>query len=201
VKVDGKPLRVAFVGSTRQRVPGSTSLEGAYLPNPGNASNPAGLQIQDPSKALRTILPEARSKSDLVVLLHFGRRDQVPEMLKALDSTTSSLDLIVAGEWGGILPIQTTSTLPLLLTTGFEGRQVTHAMVDLTPELRPRIAGARAVEITQNIPQVAELTTLISEAKHAASKVMPTPFPGVPAVPAPRAQGNNIVTPTQSNNP
>jgi 2',3'-cyclic-nucleotide 2'-phosphodiesterase (5'-nucleotidase family) len=184
------PVRVAFVGATRQRLAGSPSLSGNFVVHGGQGAPPRkeDAKIQDPVEALREVLPQARQQSDVVVLLHYARRDQIPELLRNLGSTTQSLDMVVAGDWGGLLAVETTSTLPGLVTTGFEGRQVTHAVVKLDEDKRPVRYGATAVEIEMAIPPVENIAKILHPARNPDFRqtspfVMPRTVPAIPPPP------------------
>jgi 2',3'-cyclic-nucleotide 2'-phosphodiesterase (5'-nucleotidase family) len=191
VTVGGAPLKVAFVGSTRQRIEGSTKLEGAFMtagtPNP---QAPAPAQVLDPVASLKKVLPEARKAADLVVLLHYGRRDQASQLLSGLGETSATLDLVVAGEWSGLAPLPVTDQVPLIVSTGYQGRQAVHAVVGLNDNRRVFMGGAQTVEITQDIPPMPDVTKLVDEAKKNSTAVIPTPRPGVPAIPSPSAPAN-----------
>jgi hypothetical protein len=83
--------------------------------------------------------------------------------------------------------VETTEKFPLLVATGFEGRQVTHTVLEIPAEGRPTRGGAAFIEITQDIPPVPEVTTMIEEARKAAMNALVSPDPGAPSIPSPQA--------------
>lgn len=82
-RAGGKKLRIAFVGLTEGKPTGPNQHE----------SNYAGFRINDPFEAARRVVPEARKKADLVVVLAYMPQD----MAQRLASEVQDIDTIIVG--------------------------------------------------------------------------------------------------------
>src|SRR5205085_9574912 len=81
--VAGKKLRIAFVGLTEGKPTGMNQRESIY----------AGFRINDPFEAARRVVPEARQKADMVIVLAYMPQD----MAQRLASEVQDIDSIIVG--------------------------------------------------------------------------------------------------------
>jgi 2',3'-cyclic-nucleotide 2'-phosphodiesterase (5'-nucleotidase family) len=155
-RVGSREVRVAFIGSTRMRIPQSSRLP-QLVPI---ARTPCF--ISDPGEALRKYLPELRTKCDVLVLLHYDTRDAARALIEKLTPETG-IDILVAGESRGQLASPARIGKTWLVGAGFEGRQVGH--LQLQPgEDGITTASTKMVEVLQTLPPVPEFTPLVEQA-------------------------------------
>ncbi|HKP12262.1 MAG TPA: multiheme c-type cytochrome, partial [Blastocatellia bacterium] len=82
-RASGKTLRIAFVGLTEGKPTGPNQRESAY----------AGFRINDVFETAKRVVPEARKKADMVVVLAYMPQD----MAQRLASEVQDIDTIIVG--------------------------------------------------------------------------------------------------------
>lgn len=150
--MNGETVKVGVTGVTRPRV--------SIARQDSNILPQTDCIMTDPATALKAVLPELKSKSDIVVLLAYENRDVAKNLLSTLDPD-NGIDVVVAGEF-----IQATNQIDAvqgarLVSGGFEGRQVGHLVLDWK---QGKIANAvnQLVEIVQNIEPVPRISEYIT---------------------------------------
>ncbi len=166
----GETVRVGVVGITRPRF-----VVAENEPAPRYA-------VAEPVASLKKVLPELQKKSDIVILLAYMNRDLLTrEVLERLGSD-AGVDIAIAGEFMGARhDIQNVQGIRVV-SGGFEGRQVGHVVLEwrdgkLTREFN------KLVEIEQTIPQVPEISELISDYLKELVRVSQAPAPSTPGKP------------------
>ena len=186
---NGEEVRVGFIGVTRPRY--SAGMAPRWTPTPASSQAPAttptaslngehdrsmgsdaGAQtgsadaanVGDPVEALRKYLPELKEKSDLIILLSYGRRDNVRVQLQNLGELARAIDIAVAGEYNATQTGVQMEGTTRMVSGGYEGRQVGLLLLDMAAGKISRDAH-KWIEIEQSIPSVPELKEIVDEAK------------------------------------
>jgi hypothetical protein len=166
VKAKEGDVKVAFVGVTRPRIPvvrkkSTSATQDMTTPTPAPAQ-PGSYTVTDMIDALQKYVPEARKQADLVVALVYDRRDKTSEMLKELGEAKP--DIAISGEYlqpqANVLDINGTK----LVSAGYEGRQ-TGLLVVSVKDKKVAAASNQFIEIVQSLPDVADITKYVTEAK------------------------------------
>ena len=107
-----KPIRVAFVGLSEQS------------PQP-----PSGLKILDPIEAGKRVVPEARRRADLVIVLAHGKIDEIVRIAREVPD----IDVVIAGTGDMFTPPMRIGET-LVAFTAFETRMLGEVRVYRDPE-------------------------------------------------------------------
>lgn len=188
---NGEEVRVGYIGVTRPRY--SAGMAPRWTPTPapaqaplttptaslggvrehdrsmgsdaaGQAGEADAVTVGDPVEALKKYLPELKEKSDLIVLLSYGRRDTVKQQLENLGDLAGAIDIAVAGEYNAAQTGVQMQGATRLVSGGYEGRQVGLLLLDLAGGAIKRDAH-KWIEIEQSIPSVPELKQIVDETK------------------------------------
>lgn len=154
--MNGKKVSVAIVGVTKPvdgRIP--TAPQPDY-------------EITDPVAALKETLPKAKKESDLIILLAYYTREDVPALLEKLGDTAKSIPIVVCGEFtaGKAKDYYMNNAQRVgstwVLTGGFEGRQIGHAIVEVEDGKIVSIA-PKLIEIEMFVPQDPDFTPYLTK--------------------------------------
>jgi len=154
---DGKTAKIALIGVTRPL--DATRREFT----PANDAT-----VTTPAKTLKKLIPELRKKADLVVLLAYYTREDVPELVKELPPDARP-DLVVCGEFTAgqrqsyYLENAHTTDGVWSLSGGFEGRQVGVALIELGKKGKVQNVYPKLVIIEQTIPPDEAFTPFVKE--------------------------------------
>ncbi|MCX7625390.1 MAG: hypothetical protein N2Z21_04185, partial [Candidatus Sumerlaeaceae bacterium] len=144
-------LRLGVTGITRGRI---------GIPTPGAA--PKSYAVQDPVEALRKVIPELQKKCDVVILLAYMNREALANDVLSRLETAVRPDIAIAGEYlGNRNDVENVSGV-MVVSGGFEGRQVGHLVLEIRDG---KIAQQfnKLVEIEQTIPPKAEITQIVTD--------------------------------------
>lgn len=132
--------------------------------------------IADPAAALNKYIPELRKQCDIVVLLDFEKREEVPNLLKKLEAGVT-VDFAVAGEFTQPTAKVLEANGVKIVTTGFEGRQLGHLAVKFKDRKAGKF-GNQMVEILQSIVPDPAITKFITDFRNAVKPAPPEPPKG-----------------------
>jgi len=152
---NGKKVGVAMVGVTRP-------MDGR-MPS----ASPPDYEITDPVAALKETLPKAKKESDLIILLAYYTREDVPALLEKLGEAAKNIPIVVCGEFSAGKPkdyymnnAQRVGNT-WVLTGGFEGRQIGHAIIEVDDGKLINIA-PKLIEIEMFVPQDPEFSPYLN---------------------------------------
>jgi 2',3'-cyclic-nucleotide 2'-phosphodiesterase (5'-nucleotidase family) len=154
---DGKTAKVALIGVTRPL--DATRREFT----PANDAT-----VTTPAKTLKKLIPELRKKADLVVLLAYYTREDVPQLVKELPPDARP-DVVICGEFTAgqrqsyYLENADTPDGVWSLSGGFEGRQVGVALIELGKKGKVQNVYPKLVIIEQTIPPDEAFTPFVKE--------------------------------------
>jgi 5'-nucleotidase len=145
-----KKLRVAIVGLTDNK------LAQLFVNKPGEAE----LVYRDPIEAAREFMPGLVKKSDLIILLYYGKFD----MMKSLLASVPGFDIAVMGGESYLVASQTSSKDPIpVVSTPSMGKYV--GILTLKVDSRKKIvsSSSRQVPLKEDMAEDARFNDLVSE--------------------------------------
>ncbi len=184
----GEEVKVGFIGVTRARLaagqpprwtptPGAGTAETTTSAPPGAGAEPdrargsetgaaaAGADsytVADPVESLKKYIPELKEKSDLIVLLSYGRRQPVQEQIQALGELGKEIDIAVAGEYTSAQTAVDMEGSTRIVSGGWEGRQVGLLLAEVVGgEIKNQ--AQKFIEIEQSIPSVEQVKEIIDQ--------------------------------------
>ncbi len=152
----GRPIRVAFIGVT-EKAP--KSLEDRV--NHGTT----GYGISDPVEAVQTVLPEARAKSDLVVVLAYVDRDTAAR----IGAIVPSPDVVVAAHQYPLFNRTDTSGTATVAYVSTQTKWLAELRFDRPPGApkpgRPALVAHRDVPLDAQTPSDPDADALVNAAR------------------------------------
>lgn len=173
----GETIRFGIVGVTRPRVPITARTTTSTVPaTPTPAAAEGGYTVQNPVDALNRIVPELRTKADVVVVLLYDRRDKASNTITAL-AEDAKVDVVVTSEWlsphANLMNVDDTR----VVSAGFEGRQMGLLTMAFENKEISR-AENQFIEVLQSIPTVKKITDLMQQVKgQQGQPATPSPTP------------------------
>ncbi len=188
----GEEVKVGFIGVTRPRLASgmaprwtptpaagaavTTTSATALKPQPGTGAERdrtrgsegaavAGAEaynVADPVEALKKYIPELKEKSDVIVLLSYGKRQAVKDQIKALGELGKEIDVAVAGEYTAAQTTVETEGSTRIVSGGYEGRQVGLLLAEVVDGEIKQLA-QKFIEIEQSIPSVEQIKNVVTQ--------------------------------------
>lgn len=162
----------------RARVPRELGREAIQALVPKSSSSAeadqrAPYNILDPTSTLNKLMPELRSKCDIVMVLsHLGLNGS-----KKLAREINGIDIVISGAPSAIQyrPVQEGGTF--IVHPGFGGRYLGKLLVEMDQDGRISKANGENIEIADPMQPDSEITKLIAEYKKETRKLRPQPRP------------------------
>jgi hypothetical protein len=194
---DGRKVRVALIGLVgkspfeRPLTAGTTATPGTAVAAPGNANLPTGggdgsaepkpYEVKDPAETLRAVLPEARKKADIVVVLFSAMRDQA----RRLVTDVPGVDLMIAGLEGAVDMKPEMVGTTALVQNGDRGRYASAIGITLDKDKHPVAYDMRSTPLDSTIPDDPNAAKLVQQFREKqaipiAAVVKPTTGPTTP---------------------
>lgn len=152
---DGRQVRVAIIGLIGRSPfqPPAT----ATTTKPDEPEKP--WTVKDPAETLRALLPEARKKADLVVVLFAAMRDEA----RRLATDVPGVDLMIAGLEGGVGQQVEKVGETALVQNSDRGRFAAQLGLTLGPDKRPTAFDMRIVAMSDKLPDDPDMARLVQQ--------------------------------------
>ena len=150
----GRTVKVAYLGITRNNVAG--------VPESILKNHP--YRILDEVSTMKESIPELRKKADMVVVLLYARRsaDYAKKYLGQLKGQEKP-DLVICSEFYGMVRELEMIDQTVVISTGYEGRNVGNLVVTFDDQLHPKKCYNKLIDLRPSLPKVPEYTNVINE--------------------------------------
>jgi 2',3'-cyclic-nucleotide 2'-phosphodiesterase (5'-nucleotidase family) len=156
-KTDGKPILSPYTvirrDGLRFGILGVTDPDAVNAPGVRDAAD-----VLDPVETVRTLLPELRSQSDvLIVLSRLGLGED-----RMLARTVPGIDIIVGGKTHDLLRAPEVVGTTIITQMGYDGKWLGRLDADLDAEGHLSSPGVEGIGLAPDIPDDPELAALIA---------------------------------------
>lgn len=165
---DGRKVRVALIGLLGRSPFDTTADDDAAKTNPA-------WNVKDATQALKGVMPEAREKSDLVVVLFAAMRDEARRLAREVPGA----DVMIAGLEGGVMRDIEREGKTVLLQNSDRGRFASQLGITLDAQKRPTGFDLRVTPMDDTLPDDPEAMRLVRAFKERQA---------LPVAPKPAAQ-------------